>query len=175
MDKENFNKAYKKLLEYEGGYTDAKNQVKDEPTNMGIRQSTMDKYAEKHPKSNFPKDVKYLTASQAREIYKSQYWDNTNIPKIENERIRNAVFDMNVMSGISQATKTAQRAINNTYGNIAVDGILGKNTVCALNSISSDEIETFMNVLKSVRLEFLRQTRNWETAKNGWIARTNSY
>lgn len=170
-----FDKAYKILSEREGGYTDGRNQIDDEPTNMGIRQSTIDAYARNHPESNMPDNVKDLTAAQAREIYKSQYWDNTNIPKIENDRIRNAVFDMNVMSGISNAVRTVQTAINNTGGNIAVDGALGKDTLAALNSIPVDKIADFMDMLKTVRLDFLQQTPNWPTAKNGWICRTGDY
>lgn len=170
-----FDKAYKILAEREGGYTDGRNQIDDEPTNMGIRQSTIDAYVRNHPESNMPDNVKDLTAAQAREIYKSQYWDNTNIPKIENDRIRNAAFDMNVMSGISNAVRTVQTAINNTGGNVAVDGALGKNTLAALNSIPVDKIADFMDMLKTVRLDFLQQTPNWPTAKNGWIRRTGDY
>ena len=45
---EKFEEAYNKLKEPEGGYIDGKNQVRDEPTNMGIKQSTLDDYARKH-------------------------------------------------------------------------------------------------------------------------------
>ncbi len=174
-DDTKFEMAYKNLEEAEGEYTDGKDQVNDEPTNMGIKQSTMDKYAAAHPESNMPDDVKDLTKDQAREIYKSQYWDNTKIPQIQNDRIRNAVFDMNVMSGVSCATRTAQIAINNTGGNVAVDGILGKNTLGALNSIPSEKIDDYMDALKDTRMNFLRQTQNWPTAKGGWTTRTKRY
>ena len=108
-DTKKFDQAYNNLKEREGGYTTGKNQKKDEPTNMGIKQSTLDKYSAKYPDKNFPQDVKDLKEYQAKEIYKSEYWDNTRIPQIENDRIRNAVFDMNVMGG---AGKVVQRAIN---------------------------------------------------------------
>ena len=88
-----FEQAYNKLKEPEGEYTDGKNQVKDEPTNMGIKQSTLDRYANQHPDKNFPADVKYLTTAQAKEIYKNEYWYNTRIPEIKNDRIRDAIFE----------------------------------------------------------------------------------
>ncbi len=175
MNDKKFEMAYQNLKEPEGGYTDGKNQIADEPTNMGIKQSTVDKYAATHPESNMPDDVKDLTDAQAREIYRSQYWDNTKIPQIQNDRIRNAVFDMNVMSGIYHATKTVQIALNNTGRNVTVDGILGKNTLGALNSISSDKIESFMQELKSVRLAKMQKMKNWPTSKRGWTTRTNRY
>lgn len=176
MNDEKFEQAYNKLKEPEGGYTNGKNQVRDEPTNMGIKQSTMDKYAAKHPESNMPRDVKDLTPSQAREIYKNEYWDNTKIPQIKNDRIRNAVFDMNVMSGLKQATITIQRAFNSyTGGNIAVDGKLGKETIGALNNIPENKINDFMNIMIDTRLQSLQKMTNWPTAKNGWKNRTEKY
>ena len=108
-----FEQAYNKLKEPEGEYTDGKNQVKDEPTNMGIKQSTLDRYSARHPDKNFPADVKYLTTAQAKEIYKNEYWYNTRIPEIKNDRIRDAIFDMNVMGG---AGKVVQRALNSFLG-----------------------------------------------------------
>ena len=172
-DTENFDQAYNNLKEREGGYTTGKNQKKDEPTNMGIKQSTLDKYSAKYPDKNFPRDVKDLNEHQAKEIYKSEYWDNTRIPQIENNRIRNAIFDMNVMGG---AGKVVQRAINSfSDANLKVDGVIGKETLKAINAIPDTKIEEFMSTIKSERINYLQNTQNWETAKNGWIKRTNAY
>ncbi len=172
-DTKNFDQAYNNLKEREGGYTTGKNQKKDEPTNMGIKQSTLDKYSAKYPDKNFPQDVKDLTEYQAKEIYKGEYWDNTRIPQIENDRIRNAVFDMNVMGG---AGKVVQRAINDfSDKNLKVDGVIGKETIKAINAIPDTKIEEFMSIIKYERINYLQKTRNWETAKNGWTKRTNTY
>ena len=170
---EKFEEAYNKLQEPEGGYTDGKNQVRDEPTNMGIKQSTLDDYARKHSEKDLPSDVKNLQPSQAKEIYKDAYWDNTNIPKIENDRVRNAVFDMNVMGG---AGCVVQRALND-FGNagLAVDGKIGPKTIDALNSIPANSVSDFMETLKAHRFEYLQKTDNWPTSKNGWTKRTNKY
>ena len=169
----NFEQAYNKLKEPEGDYTDGKNQKKDEPTNMGIKQSTLDRYSAKHPEKNLPSDVKYLTAIQAKEIYKNEYWDNTKIPEIKNDRIRDAVFDMNVMGG---AGKTVQRALNSFLdANLVVDGAIGSETIKSINAIPDSQVDKFMDVLKSERLNYLEGTENWETSKNGWTKRTNKY
>ena len=169
----NFEQAYNKLQEPEGGYTDGKNQRKDEPTNMGIKQSTLDRYANKHPDKNFPADVKYLTAAQAKEIYKNEYWDNTRIPEIKNDRIRDAVFDMNVMGG---AGKTVQRALNSFLdANLVVDGAIGSATIKSINAIPDSKVNEFMVALKNERIDYLKGTKNWVTAKNGWLKRVNKY
>ncbi|MBO7642744.1 MAG: hypothetical protein J6S74_01250, partial [Alphaproteobacteria bacterium] len=114
-----------------------------------------------------------LNEHQVQEIYKSEYWDNTKIPQIENDRIRNAVFDMNVMGG---AGKVVQKALNSFLdANLMVDGIIGKETIKAINTIPDTRVQEFMSIIKSARINYLQNTKNWETAKNGWIKRTNSY
>ena len=169
----NFESAYGKLAEPEGGYTDGKDQVRDEPTNMGIKQSTLDNYRAENPDKGFPQNVKDLQPNQAKEIYKEAYWDNTQIPNIQNDRIRDAVFDMNVMGGAGSVT---QRALNSyADAGLEVDGNISKNTINALNSIPDNKVPGFMDALKAERLNYLRGTANWPTAQNGWTSRTNSY
>lgn len=171
MKDKKFESAVKKLFIHEGGYTTGDNQIKDFPTNMGIQQRTLDIYNLKYSEKNFPKNVKDLNARHAYEIYKKLYWDNTKIPKIQNERIRNAVFDMNVMGG---AGRVIQRALNDNLGiDLVIDGIIGDKTIAAINSI--DDVSQFMEVLKQKRIEYLKRTPNWITARNGWIKRTDSY
>ena len=175
-DEQKFNQAYKKLKEPEGGYTDGKNQVRDEPTNMGIKQSTLDNYAKNHPDKNMPADVKDLRPDQARKIYKEMYWDNSKISQIENDRVRNALFDMNVMSGPTIPTKTLQQTLNEQIGaNLPKTGYLGDMTIKAINSIPENKINEFMNALIENRMQSLQQMVNWPTAKGGWTKRTNAY
>lgn len=173
---EKFELAYIKLKEREGGYTNGKNQVRDEPTNMGIKQSTLNHYTKKHPEKGFPVDVKDLKPSQAREIYKHMYWNNTKIPHIVNDRIRNAIFDMGVMSGSSISTKTVQRTLNEQIGaNLPLTGYLGEQTITALNSISQNNVDAFMNALIENRIKSLQKMPNWMTAHGGWTRRTRAY
>ena len=175
-DDTNFDMAYEKLAEREGGYTEGTDQIDDEPTNMGITQTTLTNYSAKHPESNMPSDVKHLTPNQAREIYKSEYWDNTNIPQINNPRIRNAVFDMSVMSGPTIPTKTIQQTLNEQMNaNLPETGYLGKQTITALNAIPDNKVNDFMKSLIGNRIESLQTMSNWPTAKGGWTRRTKSY
>lgn len=174
MSDKNFDSAILNILKNEGGYTDGSNQVKDMPTNMGIQQATLNFYNKIYPEKNYPQNVKLLNLQQAREIYKRLYWDNTKIPDIKNARIRDAVFDMNVMGG---AGIVVQLSFNEFVGThiLTVDGIIGTKTVAALNEIQDSYVDDFMVILKKIRLEYLKKTPNWKTAKNGWIARTNEY
>ncbi|MDR1338433.1 MAG: hypothetical protein LBJ73_05430 [Rickettsiales bacterium] len=172
-NEKNFEIAYEKLKEPEGGYTPGTDQIKDEPTKFGIKQSTLSSYSKKYPDKEFPKDVFYLQRDQAKDIYKEVYWDETDIPKIENDRVRDAVFDMNVMGG---AGSVAQKALN-SYANagVKVDGYIGDKTIKALNSIPDSEVPEFMKVLKAERFNYLQGIKNWPTAQRGWTKRTNNY
>lgn len=171
-----FEDAYSRLKEPEGGYTDGKNQVRDEPTNMGVKQSTLNYYASMHPERKLPTDVKDLKPMQAKEIYKAMYWDNTKIPQIENDRIRNAMFDMGVMSVPTIPTKTLQHTLNEQFDtNLPITGYLGDKTIKAINSIPRNKIDHFMNALIENRIQSLQKMPNWVTAKNGWTRRTRTY
>ena len=171
----NFERAYNKLKEPEGGYTDGTDQINDEPTNKGIKQSTLSTYVAKYPNSNMPTDVYFLNDAQAKEIYRFEYWDNTKIPQIKNNRIREAVFDMNVM-GQHNAGKVVQRTLNEySDTNLVVDGIIGSKTISELNSIPSNKINEFMKILIEQRMNNLRGMTNWPTSQNGWTKRTQAY
>jgi type VI secretion system secreted protein VgrG len=171
----NFENALAKTMKAEGGHTDGKDQINDQPTNMGIKQDTLNTYNKNNPDRNFPQDVKNLAPDQAKEIYKNEYWDNTRIPNIENDRIRNAVFDMNTMGSVA-AGKTLQNTLNSYMNaNLNVDGVIGSRTINAINSIPYNKIDGFMDLLKENRLESLRKMENWQTSRNGWTTRTNKY
>ncbi len=175
MNNKNFIDALNKTLKFEGGFTDGKNQICDAPTNMGITQTTLNKYNAQNPSKNFPKNVRDLTRENAITIYHDMYWARTRIGDIENARIRNAAFDMNVMSGIARATRTIQRAMTRYGVTVTIDGIMGAQTIRALNNIPTNKIDDFMDVLKTVRMESLQRMINWATSKNGWRRRTMSY
>ena len=61
-----FNRVFHKTLGEEGGYEDRRNKI-DAPTNMGIRQDTLDRFKKAHPKesSNLPIKVRDLSLEQA--------------------------------------------------------------------------------------------------------------
>ena len=171
-----FEEAYNNLKEPEGGYTDGKNQVRDEPTNLGIKQSTLNQYTQRHPDKAFPADVKDLKPSQAKEIYKDMYWDKTKIPQIENARIRNAVFDMRVMSGPIAPTKMLQQTLNEQIdAKLPITGYLGEQTVKAINSIPENRVDSFMTKLIENRIQSLQRMKNWPSAQKGWTKRTRAY
>lgn len=167
--------AVKNTMKNEGDLTQNENRD-DFPTNMGITQPTFNAYNKMHKKLNFPEKVDNLNYVQAKQIYKMMYWDKSRTEEIKNIRIREAVFDMLVMTGPKSAAQV-QEALNNFGRNIKVDEIMGSNTINALNSISNQDVIYFMDELKKTRMEHLRNDSpvKWEENKNGWTTRTVKY
>ena len=159
----------------EGGYVD-KPELIDQPTNSGITQPALDNYNADHPNFHFPDNLKELTGEQAEQIYNEDYYDERQIGDINNERIAAAVFDMGVMSFFNNAMKTVQETINEVMDdNIVVDGLIGQETIGALNNIPDDKVDDFMDALKENRLEYLRGLDTWDKYGEGWTNRTNRY
>jgi lysozyme family protein len=172
-----FKNALNKTLKSEGGFAE-NNGRKDQPTNMGIKNNTLNDYNKIHPRFNFPDKVKDLTPEQAEQIYKMEYWVKGRFDEINNTRIRDALFDINVMSGPSISGKQLQESLNNfNNSNIKVDGIMGSKTIKEINDIPSNKINDFMDILKNNRMEHLQNgdKEKWEENKNGWTIRTLKY
>ncbi len=159
----------------EGGYVDDPKLI-DQPTNAGITQPTLDNYNADHPNFHFPDNVKELTGEQAAQIYGEDYYDERRIGDIDNDRIANAVYDMGVMSNFNNVVKMVQETINEaTDDTVSVDGVIGDETLNALNNIPDDKIDDFIKALKENRLEYLQGLDTWDEYGRGWTARTNRY
>lgn len=159
----------------EGGYVDDPKLI-DQPTNAGITPATLDTYDADHPNFHFPDNLEELTGEQAEQIYGEDYYDERLIGDIDNDRIANAVFDMGVMSNFNNVMKMVQETINQaTDDKVSVDGIIGDETLNALNNIPDDKVDDFMETLKENRLEYLQDLDTWDKYGRGWSARTNRY
>jgi len=148
-----FNRVLHKTLKEEGNYEDKKTKI-DAPTNLGIRQDTLDRFKKIHPNlaSNFPKLVKNLTLSQAKLIARKDYFDKYRIGEIKSKPLQETMFDAFFNHSPSAPALWAQKAINqNTKMNITEDGIFGSKTIEALNHLSPDEIIKVNNAIIDMR------------------------
>jgi lysozyme family protein len=145
-----FQEAYVKLLEHEGGYNFNPNDPGGE-TNWGIS------------KRAYPAvDIAKLTMNEAGEIYKRDYWDKLHCDSL-GEKIAFQLFDAAVNSGVNQATKWLQRAVN-----VEVDGIFGKNTLAASKLYDESTIVARFN---GHRLAFMADLNNFDVFGRGWARR----
>lgn len=80
-------------------------------------------------------DILALTPDKAQEFYRVQWWDKYGFGRIIDQSIATKVFDTAVNMGTPRAVKFAQNAVISLGGVLsAPDGVLGPNTVQAINS-----------------------------------------
>lgn len=146
----NYTKSLAYVLKDEGGYT---NDPRDPggPTNFGI---TIADYRMYINKGGTAEDVKNMTVTQAKTIYKSKYWDAMNCSDLPSG-VDYTVFDYGVNSGI-----TRSKRVYNQFKSL------------------SDPVK-IINAINDERLAFLKSLKTWPTFGKGWgprvqRVRTNS-
>lgn len=146
----NFDIAFDRLMGNEGGYTNNPADPGGE-TQWGIA------------KRSYPNvDIKNLTREQAKEIYRTDFWQRGRMDEYD-AGLAFQVFDFAVNSGIETALRKLQRAAG-----VADDGHIGPVTVAAIKAKSpSDMVMLFV----AERLDFWRKLTTWPTFGNGWAGR----
>ena len=154
-EKEIFERVLKRTLKEEGGYENRKNMI-DTPTNMGIQQKTLDTFKSDYPSisQNYPDNVKNLTYNQAKRIAKLVYFDKYRIKEIKHKPIQELMFDSFFNHSPSAPAIWVQRAINkHTNMTVTIDGVMGSETITALNKLSKEEVVKVNNAIVDMRLE----------------------
>lgn len=145
----------------EGGYGNDPNDPGG-ATNLGITQAEYDAY--RHMKVLDFQSVRYITKSEADEIYTKYYWN-----KIHGDELPSGIdlvlYDYAVNSGVARATKYAQILLK-----VGVDGKLGPITLAALKTT---EAKAFIIAFDRARLSFLHRLRIWRFFGSGWNKRVN--
>lgn len=163
---------YKKLISFikkwEGGWVNDPHD-KGGATMSGITMVTYEAYCKKkgYPKPTIEK-LKNIPDDQWNDIFKSMYWDRCNADKIENQSVANAVVDWYWNSGI-YGIRIPQRILG-----LREDGIIGTQTIAAINMLPSKEL---FEDIKAERLKFVENIakNNPSQSKflNGWKNRIN--
>jgi len=126
MMDDKFTKAVSLVLKHEGGYVNDPHDPGGE-TKWGIC------------KLEFPHlDIKNLTREDAERIYYEHYWKPNRYDQIKYEPLAIKVFDIAVNIGPRRANKLLQRAVCLVGPQIEIDGIIGPQTLSAVNSLNGD-------------------------------------
>lgn len=156
----NFDTAFTRLINSEGGYTDDPN----DPGNWtggrpGVGTLKGTKYG--IAANTYPDlDIKNLTLDGAKAIYQRDYWD---ILGDADPAIKFQVFDAAVNHGGGNAIRFMQRAVG-----VADDGHWGKVSQSALMTMDkNDALLRFM----AQRLRFWAQLKAFDTYGRGWVKR----
>jgi lysozyme family protein len=149
----NFDDAFTRVIGHEGGYVNNPRDPGGE-TKYGISKRQYQHL-----------DIKNLTLSDAKAIYKRDYWGPAGCDAVP-EGIKFDLFDMAVNSGVAQAVRALQKAVG-----VDVDGILGPNTLAAVVNMNPARLAARFN---GVRLMFLVTLTGWEAFGRGWARRIAS-
>ena len=85
-------------------------------------------------------DIKNMSVVDAKQVYRTCWWDKYQYGLINDQTIATKVFDLSVNMGSVRAHKLLQNALNKAFGlRLTVDGVLGPATFSVINSISDDK------------------------------------
>jgi len=120
-----FNLAIPIVLANEGGYVNNPSDPGGE-TNFGIS------------KRAYPLlDIKNLTAEQAAELYRHDYW---RFGDLNSQDVATKLLDMSVNMGIKRAVTICQISINDIGGHCNVDGKWGPGTQSIVNESDANTL-----------------------------------
>lgn len=170
----NFEYAFNKILFYEGNYSNEPFDKGGE-TKYGITKNTAKNYG-------YFGDIKNLTIEDAKNIYKSLYWNILNLDLVNDDKIATEIFDISVNCGTYKAGLLTQKALNiinknqSLWKDIKEDGIIGTQTITILNNLSNNDKNAFIKTLNGLQFMYYYDiTKNNpinEYFFRGWIKRT---
>ncbi len=171
--KENFEKALKKVLVYEGGFSNHPSD-KGGATNKGITIGTLKEFNKEFDYGDFDQDgdidvddVKLMdTHEEVAPIYKKYFWDVLHLDTYPS-KIDFLMFDFAVNSGPRNAAKILQRSLkvkdDGSIGPVTM-GSLTKADPLSLSEIMLSERKTFYDKLVARQPDQL-------IFYNGWMNR----
>lgn len=149
----NFDQAFDRLIGHEGGYSRHPSDPGGE-TMWGVTHRVALQEGYMGEMRNLPRDF-------AKQVYRKRYWDAVRADELP-EVLRYSVFDAAVNSGVKQAAKWLQRAVN-----VVDDGVIGPMTIKAAQE-GSLAAAIRMN---AERLDFMTSLPTWAAFGKGWARR----
>ncbi len=161
-DSISFDEAFRRLIGHEGGYSNDKR----DPGNWtggavgkgGLNGTKFGIAANTYPNL----DIKNLTLTQAKEIYKKDWWD-----KLGGHGLHSAItfqlWDFAVNAGKKRAIMELQQVAG-----VTADGVMGPKTIEAVNALDLNDV---LLSLTAERLKFYTSLSKWPTYGKGWVNR----
>ncbi len=154
----NFEQAVVKTLIHEGGA-----KITDDPNDRG----GLTRYG--ISQRSYPNvDIRNLSETQAKEIYKADYWDKIQGDAINDQAIAEAIFD----TAVNMGPRTTARLVQLALDIEPVDGIIGNQTVASLQQVNNGSFIAQFTLAKIARYVAICQ-RNSSQRRFllGWINR----
>ena len=141
------------------------------PTRYGV---TLRAYASFVGRVVMPDDIKNLTIEEARRFYLERYWKPLGCTRVTERRIALCLFDSGVLYGVGTTGVLAQEALLACGLPVKIDGVIGDESLRALNLVKPDDFILHLHQLLLRRIDFVvsLHVKN-ETFRKGWINRAN--
>lgn len=101
-------------------------------------------------------DIRYMTEENAKDLYRHQWWDKFGYGELLFQNVATKVFDTAVNVGARQAHKFLQRAGQAAGVALVDDGVLGPNTLRAINDSVPEIRAGILPALRSEQAGFYR-------------------
>lgn len=128
-------------------------------------------------------NIKKLTITKAKEIYKDDYWFKSKCNEIDSDLIAIKVFNTSVNVGNKRAILFLQRAINNTINKeklnlpiLKVDGMIGQKTITTLNKLDKHTSLILNYFILEQSNFYIKISKKFNNIKylRGWLKRAAS-
>ena len=180
----NFNEAFEITNKHEGGYANVSGDKGGE-TYKGIARNywpnwagwgIIDSAKEKTPMNrlNGVLSENFELQKAVSLFYKINFWDKMRLDEFKTQAIANEVYDTGVNFGSKRSIKMLQEAVElTTQSELAIDGLIGRNTIRAENIHGNPEfLYKMLNVLQGeAYIEAWREDGSQEKFIRGWFTR----
>jgi lysozyme family protein len=161
----NFESAYDKMMEDEGGYV--LHEVQGDrggQTYAGIARKM-------HPKWEGWQHIDYQETPPTqlvRDFYRKNFWDKIKGDDLTHDVIASSLFNFAVNAGVPVAIKLAQICVKT-----APDGVIGPKTISALNQTNPELFVAYYALAKIARYrDIVLRDRSQLKFLLGWVSRT---
>lgn len=135
------------------------------PTRWGITQTTLAAWRSKPVSTD---DVKNLSETEAKLIYKNQYWHPLDGDQIAKQEMATAILDIGVNMGIAGCSRLVQRSLG-----LVTDGHMGPVTIAALNREAPGSfLHNFLVEIQAYYITIVEQKPNQIVFLKGWLSRS---
>lgn len=165
-----FERAFAYTHENEGDYSNHKSD-RGGATRFGITRKTASLW---RGRDVTDEEMKSFPLSEAKEIYEKLYWKTNNLDCVDHPATACAIFDIGVVCGTRSAARLAQRACNERGKELRVDGVLGRNSLAAINSLSHGEfIRAFADLAAARFRGIVERNPRQRVFERGWLRRAD--
>ena len=169
-----FTKAFQLMIAHEGGYVNDPDDPGGE-TYKGVARKIFSKWEGWSKidllkrQSDFPGNLDRDAEIQeaVSHFYQVNFWDKLKGDQIVNQEIANSIFDFGVNAGVSTSASLAQMVAGADS-----DGVIGANTITAINNFDPDHFLAAFTVAKIAR--YVNIVKKRPTSRKyfyGWVLR----